>query len=411
MAKAIQNVSAGFGGEQAVWRFLEVAGRITWLPLNIEESFGGTTQTPTGFLWRADILQELGLIAPRTIEQWDRVFEAYHERYPGKAVWRDDRNMRSWRSVYTATGVPFGNWIVIDGRASPWWIQPEIRQALAMLQAWYRKGYLDTTEPTSLGPEAFVAGDTIVADLAEWESGNWVIEEPYVPGSLPYRTHELNPKASFALSPPPAFEGVAALRLPLARRNVLWGQFAFAKRLDSDRDKLHRIMAAIDRIASDRDTFLLAYHGLAGKDWKWGRTGSNNYPEPLLSDTERQARGLGRFWTHALYGSFMEYRMNPRVLESRAAQVAGAGALYGEQVNQWHRDPRGLVQSPDPEVHQRLYEKESALYQEFDKMQERVVRRGEPLRLFDEYLLYWQEHGGPELEAEVTRLVGSAALR
>ena len=411
MARAVRNVSPSFGGEARVWDYMRVGGTIRWLPLNIEESFGETAGTPAGILWRADILEELGLAVPSTIEQVGRTFEAYHRQFPGKAVWRDDHSMWDWRSVYTATGVPYGNWVMLDRGASPWWIQPEIKRALATLQTWYQKGYLDISRPDRPGPEAFVTGDSILADLAEWESGNWVVQAPYIPGSLPYRTHELNPNATFVLGAPPAFEGVRALRLPMAKRNVLWGQFAFAKRLESDRAKLHRIMVAIDKIATDRDTFLLAYHGVEGRDWKWNGTGSMAYPEPLLKEAQRQEVGLGRFWTHALYGAFLEYRMNPRVLQSRSAMTSGAKALYDEQANRWHFDPRGLVRSADPAIHQRLYEKEKALYDQFKAVAERVVLQGEPVRAFDDYIQYWKDHGGVDLEAEVTRLIDRSLLR
>ena len=50
MARAVRNASKAYGSEDAAWRSLEVAGVITWLPLNMEEIVADNVATPTGVL-------------------------------------------------------------------------------------------------------------------------------------------------------------------------------------------------------------------------------------------------------------------------------------------------------------------------------------------------------------------------
>jgi putative aldouronate transport system substrate-binding protein len=118
-------------------------------------------------LWmRGDILAELGMEAPDTIEEYEAVLAAYSEAYPGNVgmVFNQTPIMEAY-GAFPKKWVKDGNGGLEYGS-----VQPEARSALEKLNSWYENGYLDKEyfiKDDSKNREPMIAGNALSI------YGNW----------------------------------------------------------------------------------------------------------------------------------------------------------------------------------------------------------------------------------------------
>ncbi len=118
---------------------------------------------------RQDILTELGMEIPETVEDLETIIEAYKKVNPegialvlsaGNAT-----NISGMQTITDAYGAYPGHWLVNDDNELVYGsIQPEMREALQKLNEWYQKGWLDTefvVKDTEKANEAVVQGNAI----------------------------------------------------------------------------------------------------------------------------------------------------------------------------------------------------------------------------------------------------------
>jgi len=186
--------------EDELWRTASSGGRVYAIPRPARD-----WRYPQGVLWRKDILDEIGKRVPRTIEEWEDVLRAYTEMYPDRHAWAGMWGAGfSYPLVFRATGLVLDKYVERNGKLANGSVQPEMKQALATLQQWYRVGYITLVDQGSPGyatdtMQLFVQGKIIVTDGVPAEGGNWVCEDPYVSGSIEDRCRARNPEARFAL--------------------------------------------------------------------------------------------------------------------------------------------------------------------------------------------------------------------
>ena len=94
---------------------------------------------------RSDILDELNMEVPGSIDEMEAVFEAYKAKYPeGVALGLDNAlqsgKMQFVMSAYQAYPT---SWVEKDGGLVYGSIQPEVKEGLAKMAEWYQKGYID----------------------------------------------------------------------------------------------------------------------------------------------------------------------------------------------------------------------------------------------------------------------------
>jgi putative aldouronate transport system substrate-binding protein len=128
---------------------------------------------------RKDILDELGMDPPETVADLEAALEAYHEQYPDNPAHLITKGMfMGMETVMQAFGAHPKRWTEDEnGELAYGSIQPEAKQALAVLADWYEKGYLD--------PEFIVKDWGKVQE--DWASGNalsvhgnwWYIYTPF----------------------------------------------------------------------------------------------------------------------------------------------------------------------------------------------------------------------------------------
>jgi len=125
-------------------------------------------------LWiRKDILAELGLPQPGTIEEFEKVLAAYKEAHPEGVgfVLATDRSLDAVTPIMDAFGAFPQKWTENgSGKLEYGSTQPQVKEALETLNRWYENGYIDREyfiKDPSKNREPLVAGDALAI------YGNW----------------------------------------------------------------------------------------------------------------------------------------------------------------------------------------------------------------------------------------------
>jgi putative aldouronate transport system substrate-binding protein len=114
-----------------------------------------------GLQIRKDWLDELGLQAPETFDEWYTVLKAFKERKNSPAPLALNLTNNAFAYGYN---IDPGFYIGDDGRVKYGTIDPVYRTYLAMMAQWYKEGLLDPDAAT-------LAGDIIVARMTSGASG------------------------------------------------------------------------------------------------------------------------------------------------------------------------------------------------------------------------------------------------
>lgn len=141
----------------------------------------------TQLLWiRKDWLNNLNLQPPKTIDDLEKIAEAFVKNDPDKNGKNDtygiamQKKLIYWgfdaRGLFNGFGAYPTAWIKgKDGKLIPGEIQPETKNALARLQSWYQKGILD--KEFALKNEDKVVEDIVAGKVGisygEWWYPNW----------------------------------------------------------------------------------------------------------------------------------------------------------------------------------------------------------------------------------------------
>ncbi len=126
-------------------------GKIYGIPNGILE---GDFNSPnvTGFFVRQDWMQQLGLKNPETLEEFESVLRAFKNGDPDNNGKKDTIPLSAFKDtrfehIFGAFGIAPTHWQVRDGRIQKGFILPETKEALAVLQRWYKEGLIDPEFP------------------------------------------------------------------------------------------------------------------------------------------------------------------------------------------------------------------------------------------------------------------------
>ena len=402
---------------ESVWnRYIYRDGTVLVVPRAQEDRL-----YPRVIVWRKDILDSIGESTPRSISDWERVFEKYLVQSDGKPAWRG--TFFDMLLLFAATG--FGDalqcskGILVDGQWEPGFIQPEWQNVIITFRRWLSKGFIELGDPAErLSSDEFIRGIQIFEQSVSYGNGDWICDEPYYPGSIQERCHQHNPEARFVVTPLPVFDGVER---PGYHMSALFSGngFGFSKALEHDLEKLDRIMSIIDAIASDENLFLLTQYGIPGKHWDWQPTQKGSVP------VRRTANGLnrGRLWLFS-NSRFTERFLHPRIADSINSIYSTPSALYADTNVTYSVDAFFVPEYKVPQSEiQILWEEYYSLYVELNVQflrrvafpflyTDRTLLREAPtvirdddfwatraVELHENYLHYYRQNGGSQLEA------------
>jgi hypothetical protein len=411
--KALEDASIrSFGSRDEIWTDVMVDGTIYAIPrLSIDYSFS------PGILWRKDILDELGLPVPVTVEEWERTFEAYKRRYPDRTCWGGiDGHGYVFDRIFAATGNYNGGFARSGDDIAPELFQPEIRNVLETLMRWYERGYIrvfpQNDGNNNFVPDSnryFIKGDIIVSDNARARLGDLICDEPFYPHSLPDLTRRQIPQATFVPGPNPIYEmATGGSRSYSSGEPHVSGFFGFDRRLIDEPERLERIMTMIDALAGDERAYLNSQYGEEGVDWNWESLGGTQMP--VRSNPQDRSSNIGAYWLQSYSPYQRTYGMDPRIQQNIYDLYLCQGAIYGSNGQEGagdssadntgvrYRIPYSDVReeatnqkSTYQEIHQRLH---VLFYRQYYLP---MLKGLLPLEAFDEFQIRYFEEGGSTL--------------
>ncbi|MCZ8518229.1 MULTISPECIES: type 2 periplasmic-binding domain-containing protein [Paenibacillus] len=368
------------------WAYTRFQGKNYGLP-----TFYWTGQFTAKQLWRQDLLEKAGVTkVPETIGEFTQTFAALKKI----GVYGMSTGGNSWyntfHSVFGAYGVMPMQWMVKDGRVVNGATQPEAKEALAQLAEWYKAGYIDPDFITGadLLPK-FIAGKYALNDSA---SIAWVDEaNPSSPVSSIKQSH---PDGKVIFGPPPTG--------PRGQQGAwAWGGggniWAFGKQLEKDPEKLSKILAMIETLQNDEQTFVDLAFGAQGKHWEYEDAslkfeGGMRTLSPYEDKAKKHAEGLSEYYATTLWGAQPVPDLYRKFVNKQ--QLANY-QMYNFPVFDLFGKPDVLPSA-------------GKYWADLQKLKvetyARIIMGEKPLSSFEDFVKKWNEAGGEVLEQEANDL-------
>lgn len=157
-----QTNGAGFAG------YTTDEGKFYALPMVLDPRAGSWPK----LFYRSDILDELGMKEPTSIQELENVFAAYKEKYPDQAAYvLDDYFFGLASSIFQLQGSYLNTYYEKNGEIVFGSIQPETKDALATMRDWYKKGYIAkdfNTMKYETEQTRFAEGNYFMVSAEQW---------------------------------------------------------------------------------------------------------------------------------------------------------------------------------------------------------------------------------------------------
>lgn len=397
--------SVGLSKEKLFKLYSDKEGKLTGIPC---AWVGGQNAQTTAI--RQDILDELGKKVPQTFQDWDDVLKAYKTKYPNKYPLIVPGKGIQWQAFgqfFNGAGLKYNSWMYNNGEVFASITKPEYLEVLTWIQKWIKAGYVD--------PEWVLTDQQTM--YKKWRNGDLLalyagLTEPVdsgdiIPGSAPDTLIKNVPTAKISyISNPELKTGVAG-------STQCWFPFhgdsvGFGKQLEKDKDKLYRIMKAMDNMTQDEENWKTALYGIEGKHWDKAADGSIQYkPEfnPTSSPDVKKKEGFGFFdVTHWFVNPDMTNKYMPGTQKRLEEKLYGKGGIYeykeGKLFPGWNAILGGKILSESGED---LTKKYATLGADFDTVWAETVLGKKSIEDFKKYVEDWKKNGGDELKQNANR--------
>ena len=283
-----------------------------------------------------------------------------------------------------------GQWLVKDGKIVMSDVQPEVKEALAVLKKWYSEDLL---------PKCIMTTSKRDNDFYSGMVGTWGQAGAYAPAIVPSGSYYQK-----LISQQPTAELVAAQgpKGPSGAYGTWeWGPkkyvVTFGKHLEKDQKKLETLLKMLETIATDKELFELAMFGEKGTHWdfieKGATKGATKFLEPW-TDFNKKLNEVGvrelsesafcPIWVEEIYKDYMD----PKAIE------------YSQ--NKGYFDPLlGIGLPSNAQYGADLGNLTKATYLD-------IITGKKPLDSFDEYVNTWKKNGGDQLTKEANALYEKA---
>ncbi|NJD03742.1 MAG: hypothetical protein FIA99_14360 [Ruminiclostridium sp.] len=228
--------------------------------------------------WRMDMLKELGFTdVPKTLDDYEAIgakLKAANSKAYLLGAADKDLFWQAFTDVYFAFGVPGpsgnnGFMIFKDGKITNSLLQPEMKDALAKLADWYKKGYID--------PE-FITDDQQVninkflnKKLISYAWDNIFQTDPETADNMYANAKKIDPNAEVVTAPwPKGPTGKAGWQM----WNPVAGKKMFSKSMADDPVKMQKYYEMLDAFSQDVEVFYTLGKGIKGVNWDIDSDGS-----------------------------------------------------------------------------------------------------------------------------------------
>lgn len=273
-------------GDTRIWEYAKEGGKLYGLPnINLNGSYGYVP------VWRNDWLSNVGIEKmPETLKDADEAFRKFVNNDPDKNGKKDTYALsdRGFSAVFGAFGViPYNTadgsfyWTLKDGKVAAAATLPEMKEALTLLNKWYKDGLID--------PE-FITGENKgqnkfnMVSLWNGKIGFscpglfYHVNMPMYEGDLGSTNYQnfkklQGEKATYDLGKPlagPSGKGVTEK----------WGTFSgqytvLGRNVTKEPLKLQKILEINEKIASDPQVYNLTMFGVKGVTYDMKKVGNS----------------------------------------------------------------------------------------------------------------------------------------
>lgn len=383
--------------KEGVLNYPSVDGKLYGLPNGNPES--GGARRAIG--WRGDWLENVGIAeVPDTLAEMEEAMYKFTNNDPDKNGKNDTFGLSysMLDAVYGAFGYLPEQWHKKDGQLVYGGIQPEMKDALAVLRKWYADkviapefvagnesigGTPQISIPFTQGLIGVSAHDTFL----QWKIGRYAGDRE---GENIRELRNNNPQATVVYGTPPVGpDGHRGMNMePQLHTRFL----SFGKQVEDDPGKMIRILEMTDYASATMDGFLQTRFGFEGTHWNWQEQGGVKIPVPIEPYND---------WSQ---------------ITSVGGGIAFAGIWLPEIIGKVNAEYMWRMEE-QPGLNEHGYINEAALiftesrikYQdELLNLQSNVYREiitgARSLDAFDNYVKEWNKLGGAELTKDINEV-------
>ncbi|MBW7453017.1 extracellular solute-binding protein [Paenibacillus sepulcri] len=364
---------------------------------------------PYGVAVRSDILAELGVGMPKTIADWDNVLKKYKEKYPDNYPITVQNGGEGQAMYYflSAYGVRRDAWVYKDNTIQYAPFMPGMRDALIQLNKWYEAGYINPEyytmyQNTSAPVNEFVKGNAL---FYQYYNTTFQISPPFDEGSIGAQLTANFPNAKLEWAPFPTLgDGSKAL---VANAPMFTNITFFSKKLEQDRDKLHAILTAWDKIFSDPQMYTLVKYGL--KDTHYTTVNGAMVTKQEFSTNDAKAKeGFGWPFNSGFDATdeVNKVVLPPFVQENRQKLLFDDNGLYSQKnVDYLVTTDKPTVEGPiTSEAGENLDVRNQTYLTQWNTMFTSVIVGEKKIEDFDSFIADWKKQIGDELVSSANRL-------
>jgi len=342
-------------GEQDPLRYVRRNGKVYAMP---DLWTPGSNYLVLGM--REDWLKKVGIDkTPETIEEVEAALTKFRNDDPDGNGKKDTYGITGtagaisqiFSSVFGAFGVYPGAFTEKDGKIVLGEIEPGAKEALIVLNRWYKNELID---PEFIVSKEQNLSEKILNEKAGALENPWWEFTPsgaFFSGLYYDKLRENNPNASWVLSPGPkgpnGEAGITQLN-PYSSSGVQFG-----KHMESDQAKLIKYLQIFDDNMSNFETQTNMKYGEEGKTFQVAEDGSYEFLPPYDDEREQVKFGIGSYYSAS--GSFNDYELQKPFMTKKSlmpireqAETVGKGKYdiilpierpiyneYVEQLNQF----------------------------------------------------------------------------
>lgn len=265
-------------------------GKVYALPDALRpEPFNG--QNVNGFVGRLDWLKKVGVSEPQTLDAFYEVLKAFTLNDPDGNGKKDTYGLggtkpaafgsaAGFEGIFGAFGVIPSFWVERGGVIKQGMVMPETKQALALLQKWYKEGLIDPEFPVTTDKQ--LDEKMINSKVGIAGKNAWLIQ----PTNASFKAlQKLQPNAELGIIIPPTGPGGRGWPEQSPGGGGLRAISSKAK----DPERLAKLLDWTANDQPDGGFFLTAY-GIEGKDYTFDKAA--NRIEQLTDATALTARGF-----------------------------------------------------------------------------------------------------------------------
>ncbi|WP_166239597.1 extracellular solute-binding protein [Paenibacillus turpanensis] len=377
--------------------FAKVDGKIYGLPILSDSALFHTT-----VVWRGDWLKKLGIEkTPDTLEEFEQaLYKIANEDPDGNGV-KDTYGLSKsgLQVIFGAFGYLPGFsphkwqdwfWQERDGKIVYGAVQPEVKEALKLLNKWYKDGVLDPEFITGENTggywglsHAFINGKIGFTGHAQFH--HWYSPIPEIAGDKGGTNYQeiakKDPKVAEAL-----VHGLPPLG-PNGKRTLFANNFVdapvivFGKTLDNEPDKMGKIMQIMEHnMGTTKENYITATMGIRGKHWESQDPELNQIKLlPPYDKQELDTWGAGTF-----AASFMTHDTNAARNKWAYDNKYDVGAVRNKLI--------GALPSDAKYKAELLKMRDEAIIS--------IITGDKPIEYFDTFVEKWNKAGGEQLTKE-----------